>query len=617
MCGILGAVGDAVNRVPVDECLELLRHRGPDSAGLDRIETAAGPVLLGHTRLAILDLSPAGHQPMCSRDKRWWVTFNGEIYNHTDLRRNLPIDFRGQSDTETLVESLAAAGIEKTIQRLNGMFAFAALDTHNAELHLVRDPFGIKPLYYSQLAEQGLVFASELRALRSAAWIRPEVDHDALQCFLTLRFVPSPRTLLRSVRRLPPGHRLTVNLHTGGAVASCYVEPTIERFRGGIDDAVDLYRDVLGRAVERHFLSDVPVGILLSGGIDSALIAALAKEQGHTPPCFTVGFEGQHAECEVDDAQATAQALGLRSIPIRIQPEDLITALDDVMESLEEPLVTTSSFAMWHLVRRARDDVVVALSGQGSDEPWGGYTRYQSEILRRLVPVPSLLRLLGPLRSIWQRWPEGVGRAIRSLPVSDPAHRFCEAYAVFDAATRADLTGRPDDGGALDDIRYWLAWGAPAEREPVEDMMRLDSHTGLSDDLLLYTDKISMAFALEVRVPFLDIEVVRFIESLPRSFRVGLNRRKIVHKMMAERYLPAAIVRRRKKNFAVPFAAWSRGPLRERVESLLLDVLPHHGPFRRPAIERLWRDHLAGVRDLGRQVYALFSLADWWRRHAV
>jgi asparagine synthase (glutamine-hydrolysing) len=238
-------------------------------------------------------------------------------------------------------------------------------------------------------------------------------------------------------------------------------------------------------------------------------------------------------------------------------------------------------------------------------------------MLRRLIPTPVLLHALRPARRLWQRMPEFVERALRSLPIRERLQRFEEAYALFTTAERQTLTGRSDDGQALQDIAYWVDWNGGVVREPVEDMMRVDARTCLPDDWLLYGDKVSMAFSLETRVPILDVEVVRFIESLPRPYRVRLAKRKVVHKMMARRYLPPSIVNRQKQGFPTPFVSWSRGPLRKHVTELLVEELPRDGLVQRDAIERLLHDHFNRSRDVGRQIYALFTLANWRRQFAV
>ena len=614
MCGILGTVGFSLD----SEMLSHLRHRGPDGHGVELVRCRDRAIWLGHTRLSILDLSVAGHQPMRSRDGRWWVTFNGEIYNHLDLRKELKGPFRGHSDTETLVELVADKGIEKTLPLLNGMFAFAALDTQTGKLYLARDPFGVKPLYYN-LASNGLVFSSEIRAinvvLKHAKLPAESIDEIALQKFLMFRYTPSPDTLWQNVKRLPPGTIMTFDIGTGAVVSSHYTRPSADRFDGSVQDAVDLYQEKLGSAVRRQLLSDVPVGVLLSGGIDSALVAAMAKDTGVEVPCFTVGFGGGHSECEIEDAEHTARTLGLSLSKVEITPEELKSSLPSIVRAIEEPLGTTSVLPMWKLVMRAREEVKVVLTGQGTDEPWGGYYRYQVELLRKVLPFPLLWQVGQTLAKFWHSKPESMERGLRSLSQKEPLGQIIEASCLFDSVERRMLTGSNDDLGISKSLSGWLDWLAPVDNlSGAERMMRIDSRMNLADDLLLYGDKISMATSLEARVPMLDVELVRFVESLPIEYRVQWRNGKVVHKAMAERYLPSEIVHRPKKGFQVPFGSWSRNEWRGWLEPLLLDGLD--GLLSRNAVEKLWRQHLAGKPDRSRQIFALMMLSLWRHEHS-
>ncbi len=610
MCGIIGSVGTVFNQ---KEALTSLDHRGPDSQGEQYLKVGRKALWIAHTRLAILDLSAAGQQPMRSRSGRWWVTYNGEIYNHLDLRHGLPGPFRGHSDTETLVELLAAQGLDRTLPMLNGMFGFAALDTLEGKLYLVRDPYGIKPLYYVQAGET-FSFASEIHAVRILSSAGQSIDPTALQSFLTLRFVPSPDTLSLGVKRLPPGHILSLDIHTNQIQSRRYVSAELTKFDGSMNDAIEVYRDTLKAAVQRQLLSDVPMGILLSGGIDSALIAAMAKELGHEIPCFTVGFGEGSPECEIKDAMETAQVLGLPFHSVVVTPEQLQNALSGISRSIEEALGTTSVMPMWHLVERARQDVTVVLTGQGTDEPWGGYRRYQVEMVRRLIPWNGFWKGIKSVSNNFPRIPEMLERGLRTLSEYDTTARTLEACSLFSPTERESLTGDRGDGGAYKIMDYWQDWMANTGIEAAEKMMRMDMRMNLADDLLLYGDKISMAFSLEARVPMLDHELVRFVESLPLSYRVAFRRTKIAHKLMAERYLPSSIIHRKKKGFEVPFNAWSKGPWRQFVEhTLLSDDAPHFSMLRRPGVDRLWKEHLAGKPGRGRQIFALLMLALLWR----
>lgn len=609
MCGIAGIVSD--KSIDLNGVLKALGHRGPDATGTVETNVAGRRVAFGHTRLSILDLTPAGAQPMKGSDGRWIITFNGEIYNHQELRKGIKKTFNGHSDTETLVECLSKNGIDGTLPRLNGMFAFAALDTSDQKLYLARDPFGIKPLYYAHLKGGGFAFSSEARGLRLFDGVDASIDHSSVQTFLTLRYVPSPRTMWKGIRRLPPGHYLTFDLKTGETSMCRYVVPTVDRFNGSVEDAVEAYHEVLRGAVRRQLLSDVPVGVFLSGGVDSAIVAALASDTGLKLPCYTVGFGKSHKECEISDAEETARILGLPHHSIELTPDDLWKALPEAVRSIEEPLGTTSTLPMWYLCKRARKDVTVVLTGQGSDEPWGGYFRYQIEVIRKMLPFASALKPLASL-GVMLPVPEAAERGLRTLSAEGTAQRFQEAYALFTSGERLKLTGDNSDGGALADIEYWLKWASSTAAEPVEKMMMIDSRMNLADDLLLYGDKISMATSLEARVPMLDLDAVKFIESLPREYKIKFGTGKIIHKRMAEKYLPREVVNRPKKGFQVPFSTLARSDWRKGVEDYLFDpAAPYLEYVKRQGVESLWKEFISG-KGSSRKIFALLMLSVWW-----
>lgn len=613
MCGFVGTAGTA--RVDRQAMLNALAHRGPDDGG--EWQHADGAIWLGHRRLSILDPSPAGHQPMSSRDGRWHLVYNGEIYNHQTLRGQLEGPFVGRSDTETLVELLAARGLGETLRQLDGMYAFAAFDSHRNTLHLVRDPFGIKPLYTALAPNGGLVYASEARALLAGldglAGGVGDLSTEALQTFLTLRFIPSPATLWRGIRRLPPGHQLTVELDSGRQLLERFIEPVRDRFAGSLDDAQDAYGQVLLRAVERHLLSDVPVGLLLSGGVDSAALAALVVQLGQQLPTFTVGFGDDRPECEIADARETAAGLGLPHRAVQVTPDSLWRCMERATAIVEEPLATTSMAAMLPLAEAAREQVTVVLTGQGNDELWGGYRRYQAELIRPWLPVRGPLAAMARLMP--GPFPDSVERGLRCMAPPDAVGRFEEAYALFTAPQRRALTGDGGDGAASERIAYWRDWLDGAAQHPAEQMMRIDGRLGLADDLLLYSDKISMSCALEARVPLLDQELTRLVESLPRSFRVQLGRTKIVHRRTLRGLLPAAVLRRPKRGFEIPFGTWARGPWRAPIEALLLDrCSPLGSVLDRTFVRQLWDRHQRQRGDKSRQLMGLIGLAMWLAR---
>ncbi len=384
---------------------------------------------------------------------------------------------------------------------------------------------------------------------------------------------------------------------------------------GTLDDAVEGYYALLSQAVKRQLLSDVPLGVFLSGGVDSGLVAALAVEQVGKLPSYTVGFGANHDECELADAAETAAVLGLEHNPITVTPDELWNAFEDCVTAVEEPLGTGSVLPMWHLAKRARQDVTVVLTGQGADEPWGGYRRYQAELWRDRIPLPSLLALFQPVLQRLPKVPEFIERAAASIPVADRARRFEQAYALFFPSMRRQLVGSAEPGCAAGSIRYWLDWLSSAGVSGVEAMMAIDVRMGLADDLLLYGDKISMAHSLEARVPMLDIELVKFVESLPIGYRVSLHRSKIAQKLAAARHLAPAIVNRRKKGFLVPFGGWAATVWKDRVAEVLLDPSASHWAWlQRPAVEALWQEHVSGKADRGRQLFALTSFCLWARQ---
>ena len=612
MCGIAGIIFGAGQSANASATLASLRHRGPDGSGQTTVSVADSIVWFGHTRLAIQDLSEAGAQPMASADGRWLITFNGEIYNHLDLRAGLSRVWRGHSDTETLVEAISEWGVEATVKRLNGIFAFGALDRVQHKLHLVRDPFGVKPLYYADTTN-GFGFSSEIRSLSVMTARRFAIDRESLSTFLSLRFVPSPNTLLSGLMRLAPGHILCRPVAGGAHDVRCYVEPASSVFSGSLDEAVNLYQEGVATAVRRQLLSDVPVGVLLSGGIDSALVAAMAADAGFKTPCFTVGYRDQTSACEIDDAAHTAKVLGLPHHVVRVDHEELWQALESAVTATEEPLVTTSVLPMWYLCQRARQDVTVVLTGQGSDELLGGYRRYQGELYRNLPLFKHLVRAASPILEKLRNVPDSIERSARSASIEDVAARFESEYCVFTPDMRRRLIGEGGGGRALESISHWLRWASPGRHlSAVEQMMSIDMRLGLADDLLLYGDKVSMAHSLEARVPLLDTDLVNFIESLPADFKLTLNRSKIVHKRMAERYLPSSIVNRPKKGFQVPFADMIRHAWRDRCADTLFSgsMLADLG-IESSTVRQLWDEHQRGFRDRSRQIFALLGLSVW------
>ena len=612
MCGIFGSTRKLDNQA-LTSVMDLLDHRGPDSQGHKLLASSASehPIIFAHTRLAIQDLSASGHQPMTSNNRRWWITFNGEIYNHFELRSKLPNNFRGSSDTETLLEYIATFGIEKTLSEINGMYALAVFDAQENMIYLARDPFGIKPVYFC-LEQDELTFSSEVKPIFASGLHRQQsLNQNALGDFLHLRYVPSPNTLLKGINRLRPGHLLSYNLTNKQSIQRPFVKTSFSKFSGTFSEAVDAYRNELSNAVQQQLISDVPVGVLLSAGIDSAVIAALAREHSSDITSHTVGFGSQHQECEISDAAETAKILGIRHEATTVDPTTLIDSLADIVNSVEEPLGTTSIMPMWYLTQLAKKSATVVLSGQGNDEPWGGYRRYQIELLLQQLPFlkSSIFQKADKLSALFKSDP--IKRGLRCLGYKNDASRFGNAYALFTPGELGLLgVGNDQPNTSID---YWLNLLANSETiEPTERMMRIDSRMNLADDLLLYSDKVAMRYALEVRVPMLDPNVVQLVESFPLDFKTNLRRTKLVHRAMSRNFLPKAIIERPKKGFQVPFGQWCKTTWRDYMEANLLSPnLKINSSLNSDGIKMIWHQHLTGSFDYSRQLFALLTLSLW------
>ena len=608
MCGIAGTVN-----IPfVKKQLQVISHRGPDSSGFEKINFEGSNVYLGHTRLSILDTSSGGSQPMYSDNKRWLISFNGEIYNHLELRKLLNANFTSSSDTQTLIELISHFGVEDTCLKLNGMFSFCAIDLVNKELYLVRDHFGIKPVYYYSYGRD-FAFSSEVRFLTKELGIKSNVSSSGIEEFLSTRFVASPNTLLSSIKRVKPGSILKYDLDKCVLLGEKqFISLNKEKFEGSIHEAVSEYQLKLQAAVKRQLLSDVPVGMLLSGGVDSALVAAMAANAGHLLPCYSVGFGEEFAECELNNANHTANVLGLDFNAVLVSPDDLLNSFVSIARTIEEPLGTTSILPMWSLVHAAQKDVSVVLTGQGTDEPWGGYNKYQVEIVRKYLNSTGFWTVMKAISPSLLFRHESFRRAIYSLAANDVASQVIHASSLFSERDRFKLCGTINSGHLNETLAFWCNWAKDGKLTQAELMMQVDSRMSLADDLLLYADKLSMHVSLETRVPMLDVELVEFVESLPLNYKVKFREGKLVHKKMAEKYLPSSIVHRKKLGFNVPFSTWSKGIWKGFIEErLLTENSPQFDYVNREAVLDIWNRHQSGKEDLGKQIFSLLMFSLW------
>ena len=547
---------------------------------------------------------------MSTADNRCHIAFNGEIYNHLALRTEIPgVEFSGHSDTETLLQLLTGSGID-SVEKLNGIFGFAYLDLAQRKLHLVRDRFGVKPLYYS-IDGRHISFASEIRPLLALHPVG--IDLDSLATLLRLRYTPSPDTLFAGIRRVRPGHIVTIDLSAEvPVVKEC---PYVAKLPGidtelSFGDSVARYGEYFERAIQRQLMSDVEIGILLSGGVDSALVAALAQKKSAQPlKAFTIGFDDAHDGAdETQDASETAAYLGLEHFTAQLGFDDFLDTLRDCVGIVEEPLATTSIVPMHYLAQLAGRHVKVVMSGQGADEPLGGYVRYQAELYRRFVPwwIASAGAAVVGASGIKD---ERVRRGLNALAPPNELDGFLAAYEVFSAEEISRLIGR-DETRAKNSLAYVShLLGCEGLQNSATRMMSLDLRLNLSDDLLLYTDKLTMRQSLECRVPMLDADLIGLVESMPCEHRLKKGRTKIVHKAFAEQVLPGSIIHREKKGFLSPTRAWFRDG--DRLRELLLDGSSAFKTyFDTDEVERVIAEHGRGY-NRERHIFLLLCLRFW------
>ena len=616
MCGI-GALLDPGGSAASDAGARMtaaLRHRGPDGEGVTRL----GAATLAHTRLAIIDVT-GGDQPLTSEDGEVTAIVNGEIYNHGDLRADLERAghrFATRSDSEVVVHAYEEHGPD-FVRRLNGMFAFALWDNRSRTLVAARDPFGVKPLYWWTDGRR-VALASEVRALTAAGLVQPRVDRVALDHYLACRFVPAPRTLFEGVSKLAPASLLTAREGEAPRIVS-YREgpgPALEGLGG--EELSSQLAERFSDAVERQMMSDVPYGAFLSGGVDSAAIAAAMAERSDAPPStFTIGFPGHGSVLdEREYAAGTARALGTDHHDTAMEQSDFLSELERCVRHLEEPCGIPSAPALMQLSRFTAQSVKVVLSGQGADEPHGGYGRHQAAaalgLAGRLGPAARPLRAAAGLLAGNER----ARRASRLLGDMPETERLVRLVEITDDATRSGLVGTTGAEAAAE--RLALAedvLGDVGDRGLVEKALYLDTRMFLPDGLLICADKMSMSASLEQRVPFLDLELMRFVERIPVRERVRVRQGKRAHRAAMSRLVPKRIVDRPKHGFSTPYDSWLRESLGEEVSrrysrGSALGELVDPG-----TVSGLVAAHSSGRADHKSILYCLLELSEWHRAY--
>ena len=611
MCGI-GAILDPAGtsgQHAAERMVEALRHRGPDGEALRRI----GPVALAHTRLAIIDVA-GGDQPLDSEDRRVTAIVNGEIYNHRAMREQLEQHghrWTTNSDSEVVVHAYEEHGVD-CVRRLNGIFAFVIWDEREQRLVAARDAFGVKPLYWWTDGRRVAV-ASEIGALLEAGLVKPAVDRVALDHYLACRFVPAPRTLFDGVRKLGAAELLVAE-NGGSPRVTSWREPPGSHIDGGDDELAAGLRERYADAVERQMMSDVPYGAFLSGGVDSAAIVAAMKLRAPEPPTtFTIGFPG-HGDVldEREPAAATARIVGTDHRDTVMRETDFLAELARCVPRLEEPCGIPSAPALMQLSRFAAKDVKVVLAGQGADEPHGGYGRHQAAALLsplRVVPAAASV----PAAAVARALPRAAGarRVAHLLGGHADAERLLRLVEITDAETRTALTG---PGAEAEQERLATARGVLSDvpgRSLLEQALYLDTHMFLPDGILLCNDKMSMAAGLELRVPFLDLELMRFVERIPARTRVRLRRPKRLHRRAIEGLLPSEVTSRGKHGFATPYDDWLRASLGREVERRYERGSPLAELVDPAAATRLVDEHRRGRDDHKAILYCLLELSEW------
>lgn len=656
MCGIAGILSSTpIAPAEVHRMIAPIAHRGPDDDGV-WVDEGRREVGLGHLRLAIVDLTAAGHQPMHSADGRFVLTFNGEIYNHAEVREQLEQvgavpegGWRGHSDTETLVEAISTWGVVETLSKVAGMFAFALWDRKERTLSLVRDRFGEKPLYYGW-AGRAFVFGSELKALRAHPDFEAEIDRRALGLFAARTYIPAPFSIYKRVFKLVPGCILTL---TPEAARTPLEEPPEEAESGGIRlqrywsyrsvveaglgdliederEATDRLEQVLAKAIQQQSMADVPVGAFLSGGIDSSTIVALYQKYSSVPVrTFSIGFE-EAGYNEAEDAKAVAAYLGTvhhgRYVTIQ-EAREVIPLLPSMYD---EPFADSSQIPTYLVSRFAREKVTVALTGDGGDELFGGYNRHVSvpQLWRRLNRLPQPLRSAigtplalipsqvwdGAAGLVYGRSQPNMGRKIqKGLRVAGSARSFDELCSTF-------LDEWNEEGPPVRGTRNAKAdMDALAEAAP--DAMRImyrDAISYLPDDILCKVDRASMAVSLETRVPFLDHNVAALAARLPMHMKIRGGLGKAILRRLLHEEVPRRLVDRPKAGFAVPVGEWIKGPLRPWAEDLLNPSrLAREGWFEPALVQRRWREHLEGRRDSTAALWAVLMFQAWLREQRI
>lgn len=628
MCGICGFWnfdGQRVELPALRRMMETLRHRGPDDEGHvlsdgSRLDVEAGNFGLGHKRLSILDLSPAGRQPMSDDTGQIWTVFNGEIYNFEEIAADLRKKghrFHSRTDTEVILYAYREWGIE-CVSRFNGMFAIALWDRSAGKLYLIRDRLGVKPIYYYR-KDGAFVFASELKPILAFPYFEKELDSDALLQYLVFQYVPYPKAIFRNTWKLAPGHVLTVSQdgsvedRTYWDLGSAMARTDTLRYKSE-QELLDELEELLTSSVRYRLISDVPLGAFLSGGIDSSLIVAIMQKLNREPVrTFSIGFEDSDFD-EAPYAKAVARHLGTQHQELYVGPRQVSELLPRVTNYYDEPFADTVTIPTMLLSELARSEVTVSLSGDGGDELFGGYTRYQT-----MARAESYLRIPAALRaggSILSRMPSHFIRnhSFWLRPWTNLEDLYLELMSTWNREALRELTGVSDVD--LSESVFHRTFAGAGKRAASEQAWLVDIKTYLVDCILTKLDRASMAVSLEAREPLLDYQLVEFALALPASWKFRNGTQKYILKRLLRKFLPGKLFDRPKQGFNMPLARWLRQELRELAETYLdASYVAQQGLFDVEVVKRIVQEHLTGVQDHYPRLYSLIVFQLWHHQY--
>ena len=608
MCGFIGCVHDKTQNYSEEQTRQfknmndIITHRGPDDDGFyydDHIQ-------FGFRRLSIIDIE-SGHQPLTYENERYWIIFNGEIYNYVELREELlkeGLSFATSSDTEVII-ALYSHLKEKAVEKLRGMFAFVIWDKQEQTLYGARDPFGIKPFFYMEDGEKTF-FGSEKKSILLALQ-NDVINYDSLQHYLTYQFVPEPNTLSEGIYKLEPGHYFTKKIGAKMDIKR-YWKAQFKPVQKSEDDFVKEIRDVLIDSVEKHMRSDVPVGSFLSGGIDSSIIASIAKQFHPAIKTFSVGFD-HNGFSEIDVAKETAEKLGVENISYVISPEEYMNEVPKIMWHMDDPLADPACVPLYFVAREARKHVTVVLSGEGADELFGGYNIYREpQSLEVFNKIPRVGKVL--LKGIANMLPEGMkGKSFIERGVTPMEERYIGNAKMFTEEEKRDLLNVYHEGLNYLDVTNPL-YQESRGYDPVDRMQYIDIHTWMRGDILLKADRVTMAHSLELRVPFLDKAVFEVASKIPTSLKTANGTTKYILRKAAEGIVPAHVLDRKKLGFPVPIRHWLKNEMNEWAKKIIRESNTDH-LINKTYVSQLLEDHCQGKADNSRKIWTVLMFMVW------